>query len=216
MHLVWCEGCEKTCEKQQHTKKNHVQNPDPTHTCTRTHTLTLTQSVYRCRLTVDGIRIGELSAVTRLRMTSMVAKHCSENSVVFLFICTPLWRWPQRGERGRAWPLGSIHHSANVSHSPLDIPTHTSPGLLEDDWKYLNPGKPWVSIAPELIDPLDHQGAPSLKPGYTSLLMQLYQHTYGFPSIAPRDSVHQWEKEHGSEERGPSAAGLGGWQDQGS
>lgn len=34
---------------------------------------------------MDGIRIGELSAVTRLRMTSMVAKHCSENSVVYLF-----------------------------------------------------------------------------------------------------------------------------------
>lgn len=42
--------------------------------CMETHIHTNTHSVYRCRLTLPGVRTGELSAVTRLRMTSMVAK----------------------------------------------------------------------------------------------------------------------------------------------
>lgn len=160
VHFVWCEGCEKTCKKQQHTKKDHVQNPDPTNT----HTRTLTQSVYRCRLTVDGIRIGELSAVTRLKMTSMVAKHCSENAVVFLFICTPLWRWPRRGERGRTWPPGSIHHSANVAHltSP---PTHVKKKIAFGRWLKMSESRQTLSInSSRAYRSAGSPSSPSLKP----------------------------------------------------
>lgn len=92
VHLVWCEACEKTWETAAYEEKSCPGSRSYTQLRTHAHSLSHTHSVYRCRLTVDGIRIGELSAVTRLRMTSMVAKHCSENSVVSLFICTPLWR----------------------------------------------------------------------------------------------------------------------------
>lgn len=64
-----------------------------------THPHTHTHTVYRCRLTVDGIRIGELSAVTRLRMTSMVAKHCSENSLVSIYLHASLEMTTAQWER---------------------------------------------------------------------------------------------------------------------
>lgn len=79
--------------------------------------------VYRWRLTVLGGQRAEVSAVTRLRMTSMVRRHMCTASTGILFglrVFTSLRRWPKLGERVRAWPWESTHHSRHFSQSPLD------------------------------------------------------------------------------------------------
>lgn len=71
--------------------------------------MTINTYIYRLRLTVVGVGSEEVSAVTRLRMTSMV--HTALTGIFYLVLLsvrTSLRSWPQMGERRRGGPGRAI------------------------------------------------------------------------------------------------------------